>query len=179
MIILPCILCNTFLNLFGKKNWQENLPSSQPSEGRCQKGDITMTSRECLVVPRTYSLRDQQGFIHARGSYFCTHASLTRSSQHLVENDPSLKQIIPYVVLMHAERVFLVKRLPAQSEQRLAGMYSIGIGGHINKDDAADETQAGESDAAESFHSVLVEGMNREIREEVFVGEDPNCRSQD
>ena len=45
--------------------------------------------------------------------------------------------------------------------------------GHINKDDAADETQAGESDAAESFHSVLVEGMNREIREEVFVGEDP------
>lgn len=49
-----------------------------------------------------------------------------------VEADPSLKQIIPYVVLFNAQSIFCVQRLPAQSESRLHGLLSVGIGGHIN-----------------------------------------------
>ena len=91
-----------------------------------------MTDERVLVVPRDtiFPGETQQGFISRDVDSYLhrMQASYTFKARHLVENDPSLKQIIPYVVLMHAERVFLVKRLPAQSEQRLAGMYSIGSG---------------------------------------------------
>ena len=74
-----------------------------------------------------------------------------------VEDDPGLKQIIPYVVLRHRDRVFLVKRTRGGSEERLLEKFSIGIGGHINPEDvgdAADPVQA---------------GMRRELEEEVQV----------
>ena len=137
-----------------------------------------MTDERVLVVQRDaiFPAETPQWFI-SRGIdvYFQRmQASYTFRSRRLVENDPSLKQIIPYVVFMHEDRVFLVKRLPAQSEQRLAGMFSIGIGGHINKGDATGEYLPSGCETPESFHSVLAEGMNREIREEVFVGEDPD-----
>lgn len=136
-----------------------------------------MTNERVLVVQRDAVFPDEtpQGFISRDVDSYLRRmqTSYTFRARSLVENDPSLKQIIPYVVFMHADRVFLVKRLPAQSEQRLAGMYSIGIGGHINRDDAADELVARECGSGESFYSLLVEGMNREIREEVFVGEEP------
>ena len=136
-----------------------------------------MTDERVLVVSRNtvFPAQTQQGFISDDvGAYLHRmQASYAFKARRLVENDPSLKQIIPYVVFMHEDRVFLVKRLPAQSEQRLAGMFSIGIGGHINKGDATGENHTIGSDTAESFHSVLVEGMNREIREEVFVREEP------
>ena len=74
-----------------------------------------------------------------------------------VEDDPGLKQIIPYVVLRHGDRVFLVKRTRGGSEERLREKFSLGIGGHINPEDvgdAADPVQA---------------GMRRELEEEVQV----------
>ena len=74
-----------------------------------------------------------------------------------VENDSSLKQIIPYVVLRHEDRVFLVKRTHAGSEARLREKYSIGIGGHINPGDVGDATDPVEA------------GMRRELTEEVDV----------
>jgi len=53
------------------------------------------------------------------------------------ENDPSWKQVIPYVVLRDGERIFLMRRTRAGGDERLHDRYSIGIGGHINPDDGS------------------------------------------
>ena len=52
------------------------------------------------------------------------------------ESDPSWKQIIPYVLLRDGERIFLMRRTNAGGDERLHDRYSIGIGGHINPQDA-------------------------------------------
>lgn len=71
------------------------------------------------------------------------------------ENDPSHKQIIPYVVICRGDEVFVTRRLNKGGEKRLHGLLSIGVGGHINP----------ESDGCGS--DVLKRGMEREIEEEV------------
>ncbi|MEG1686418.1 MAG: hypothetical protein RR276_00900, partial [Angelakisella sp.] len=48
------------------------------------------------------------------------------------ENDPTRKQIIPYVVLCRGSEVFATRRLNKGGEARLHGLLSLGIGGHIN-----------------------------------------------
>jgi predicted NUDIX family phosphoesterase len=52
-----------------------------------------------------------------------------------IEEDPSLKQIIPYVVFRHQNRYLLMQRRGSHSEQRLANLYSLGIGGHLCEED--------------------------------------------
>src|SRR5437763_16940392 len=48
----------------------------------------------------------------------------------LAEEDPSHKQIIPYVLLVHGDKVFYYVRGKRAGEQRLVAKGSIGIGGH-------------------------------------------------
>jgi predicted NUDIX family phosphoesterase len=52
------------------------------------------------------------------------------------EQDPSWKQVIPYVVLRDSDAIFLMRRTRAGGDERLHDRYSIGIGGHVNPDDA-------------------------------------------
>ena len=73
------------------------------------------------------------------------------------EEDPSYKQIIPYVVLTQKGRVFSTRRLNKGGESRLHGKLSIGIGGHINPVDETDR------------RSVLMKGLERELEEEVYI----------
>jgi predicted NUDIX family phosphoesterase len=71
------------------------------------------------------------------------------------EDDPSFKQLIPYVVLRHGERLFHYRRGRGGAEARLRARRSVGIGGHISADaDAA---------AADPYRA----GMQRELAEEV------------
>ena len=51
------------------------------------------------------------------------------------ETNPELKQIIPYVVLVHQGRVLHYVRGKKAGEQRLVSKGSIGIGGHMNDED--------------------------------------------
>ncbi len=53
----------------------------------------------------------------------------------IMETDPRYKQIIPYLVFRHKDRYFLMQRKAEASEQRLKSKYSLGIGGHIRKED--------------------------------------------
>ena len=53
----------------------------------------------------------------------------------LMETDERYKQIIPYLVFTHGNKLFLMQRSPKASESRLANKYSLGIGGHVNKED--------------------------------------------
>jgi predicted NUDIX family phosphoesterase len=51
------------------------------------------------------------------------------------ETNPDLKQIIPYVLLVHGGRVLHYVRGKKAGEQRLVAKGSIGIGGHMNDHD--------------------------------------------
>ena len=52
-----------------------------------------------------------------------------------MEQDPSFKQVIPYLVLRDGSRYFLMQRTNAGGDPRLHGRYSIGVGGHLNPGD--------------------------------------------
>jgi predicted NUDIX family phosphoesterase len=53
-----------------------------------------------------------------------------------VEDDPSYKQIIPYVVFRCRAMVFCYTRGPSQGEARLHRLRSLGVGGHVAEADA-------------------------------------------
>lgn len=73
----------------------------------------------------------------------------------IAEESPQYKQIIPYVVIRHADRFYLLQRTKKQTESRLHLKYSIGIGGHINPDTPD-----------------LIDGLQKELEEEVAVDGD-------
>jgi predicted NUDIX family phosphoesterase len=56
------------------------------------------------------------------------------------ETRPEWKQLIPYCVLRRPEQVFCVQRKKAQTEARLHNLLSIGIGGHVNPQGIAPES---------------------------------------
>jgi predicted NUDIX family phosphoesterase len=51
------------------------------------------------------------------------------------ENDPTWKQLIPYLLLRDGERIFLMRRTKAGGDNRLHDRYTIGVGGHVNPED--------------------------------------------
>lgn len=75
------------------------------------------------------------------------------------ETDPSLKQIIPYVVFWSGSRVFAYTRGKSQGESRLHSLRSLGVGGHVAEEDAAGGC------TAEAYEMAL----QRELDEEVKV----------
>jgi predicted NUDIX family phosphoesterase len=76
------------------------------------------------------------------------------------ETNPALKQIIPYVLLVHAGRVFHYVRGKKSGEQRLVAKGSIGIGGHMN--DGDEHLFALDRDAYDA-------AVQREVAEEIFL----------
>jgi predicted NUDIX family phosphoesterase len=78
----------------------------------------------------------------------------------LAEKDPSHKQIIPYVLLAHGNRVLFYVRGKKAGEQRLVAKGSIGIGGHMNE---SDESLFALDEAAYRV------GVEREVAEEIRI----------
>ncbi len=60
------------------------------------------------------------------------HEFLPRS---LMETDPNYKQVIPYIIFKHKDTFFLMQRRSNATEQRLKNKMSLGIGGHVRKED--------------------------------------------
>jgi len=77
-----------------------------------------------------------------------------------VEDDPSFKQIIPYVVFRSGDSIFTYRRGKTQGEARLHRLRSLGVGGHVAEEDAEGR---GTLDAYES-------ALRRELDEEVEIG---------
>jgi predicted NUDIX family phosphoesterase len=73
------------------------------------------------------------------------------------ENDPSYKQLIPYVVLRCGDQVFHYTRGQAGTEVRLRALRSIGVGGHICREDG--------NLSADAYRA----GMRREVEEEIHL----------
>src|SRR6266403_5937383 len=76
------------------------------------------------------------------------------------EKDPSHKQIIPYALLTHGDKVLHYVRGKRAGEQRLVAKGSIGIGGHMNESD--------ESLFALDEQAYRV-GVEREVNEEIKI----------
>jgi predicted NUDIX family phosphoesterase len=75
------------------------------------------------------------------------------------EQDPGFKQLIPYVVIRDADRVFLMQRTDAGGDPRLHGRASIGVGGHLNPVDEGEDA--------------LLTGLRREWAEELVTDWEP------
>jgi predicted NUDIX family phosphoesterase len=81
-----------------------------------------------------------------------------------MEDDPSFKQLIPYVLFRWSDaagvvHLFEYLRGGGSGERRLRAKRSVGVGGHISTLDAA----------AGHMEHVYREGMHRELKEEVII----------
>src|SRR6266436_6504152 len=76
------------------------------------------------------------------------------------EKDPTHKQIIPYALLTHGDKVLHYVRGKKAGEQRLVAKGSIGIGGHMNE---SDESLFALDEAAYRA------GVEREVGEEIAI----------
>jgi len=118
-----------------------------------------------LVIRR--SLFDQLGSFHGLNfepeKYLA--ALLSRGNNFFsprvqAENDPTYKQIIPYVLLAFKNKILYYVRGKKAGEQRLVAKGSVGIGGHMNETDeslfALDE---------QAYRA----GVKREVNEEIKI----------
>jgi predicted NUDIX family phosphoesterase len=117
-------------------------------------------AEQVLVVPARilHEAGLFQGFSRRTGHYLprlLDPANLSYRRRDQVEDDPGYKQIIPYVVLKWRDQLFNYVRGKRASETRLQALRSIGVGGHINPDDA------------NLFDSPYRQAMLREVAEEV------------
>jgi len=83
----------------------------------------------------------------------------------LMEVDFDYKQIIPYLVFNYEDKYFLMQRKAKASEKRLRSKYTLGIGGHIRKDDIKNSDIS--SWANREFHEEVDYSGNCEVE---FIG---------
>jgi predicted NUDIX family phosphoesterase len=89
------------------------------------------------------------------------------------EEDPTHKQVIPYVVVRDGRRVFLMERTDAGGDARLHRKASIGVGGHLNPvDEGEDPLLAG---LAREWEEELVTGWQAEFRLVGMLNDDDNA----
>jgi predicted NUDIX family phosphoesterase len=112
-----------------------------------------------------------QGFSADVGRYLpAVFERLGARERGPAEEDPSFKQLIPYVVFVSGKQVFRYVRGKRGSEARLHELHSIGVGGHIEATDVSlfgDTPGAGGRAAPQEYDL----GMRREIAEEVILPE--------
>jgi predicted NUDIX family phosphoesterase len=94
---------------------------------------------------------------HNRGRTLYSYADRDEA-----EADPSVKQVIPYVVIWRGREVFVYRRTKKGGEGRLHGKWSLGVGGHINPEDAVGD---------DPYRA----GFLRELSEEVLIEPRPEA----
>lgn len=128
-----------------------------------------------LVVPtsRFHDLGHFQGFSADTARYLpalLDGDDLAYRPRGEMEQDPSFKQLIPYVIFRYVDaagvtHLFQYTRGGGQGEKRLHAKRSVGVGGHIS---TLDYEATSSTDSA-THHDVYREGMLRELAEEVIV----------
>jgi predicted NUDIX family phosphoesterase len=133
-----------------------------------------------LVVPRRELFRDcyPQGLVvfGEQGLRGVDFEDRVRQHGYFVqrdhaEHDPDLKQVIPYTLVVRAGEVLLLRRLARGGESRLHDKLSIGVGGHINPQDA-EQPQPQPSGRAGHMAGALEAGTRRELEEELHIESD-------
>ena len=87
-----------------------------------------------------------------------------------LEDDPSWKQLVSYTMFVSERRVFVMRRLEGQSEARLRGLLSIGVGGHMNPAFSVD--WPGKRRISD-LKALVAANTARETREEVSLAGNP------
>lgn len=82
------------------------------------------------------------------------------------ENDPTSRQIIPYVVLRSGNKYWVYDRTTSGGEERLHGLSSLGWGGHINPEDYMGPSSENEK-YIDSVLDAVYNCAQREICEEL------------
>ena len=120
---------------------------------------------QVLVVPRALfeELGAFQGAVVGGADYLA--AFLDADHQQFLprpeaEEDPSFKQLIPYVLFHHEGRYLHYYRGKAGGEARLHAKGSIGVGGHINPIDQQPSLLG-----AQTYQA----GVERELAEELVI----------
>jgi len=135
---------------------------------------VAQVQTECVLVVPTelfHRLGHFQGFSSDVDRYLGELLNPRHTSyrpRQEVEQDPSFKQLIPYVIFRYQDsrgRVFVFQytRGKGQGEGRLHSKKSVGIGGHISLDDCPSTRSSQHASAA------YQEGMRRELAEEVAI----------
>lgn len=129
----------------------------------------SVAEEHVLVLPthEFHALGHFQGFSPDLDTYLPALLESTQLSYRprgQMEQDPSFKQLIPYMVFRYTgadgvPQLFQYTRGGGQGEKRLHAKRSVGIGGHISTDDAEAGTIA----------DVYRVGMQRELAEEVIL----------
>jgi predicted NUDIX family phosphoesterase len=108
------------------------------------------------------------GFNHMMIQQFLAQAqrSLVVSRRAELEGDESFGQLLPYVVLYSKDpegklRYFTYQRGKGVGESRLAGNFSIGIGGHVDLEDVQSKN------SVVDVLGTINNAMAREIEEEI------------
>lgn len=127
-----------------------------------------MSSEEqILVVPTRlfHELGCFQGFSDRVEHYLpglLNESNTEYRPRSLMEQDPTFKQLIPYVVFRFRAadgqcHYFHYTRGSGQGEQRLHAKKSVGVGGHISLEDT-------------QHPDAYMAGMQRELSEEIHIG---------
>jgi predicted NUDIX family phosphoesterase len=93
---------------------------------------ILVVKRDLLFVTKSWhglNVEDNSSI----ESTITTHQEFLPRS--LMEQDPTYKQIIPYVIYHYNGTYFVMQRTSNASEQRLKNKFSLGIGGHVRMED--------------------------------------------
>jgi predicted NUDIX family phosphoesterase len=155
----------------------------------------TVATERVLVVPTPlfHSLGYFQGFSTEVSKYLprlLEGDQIEYLPRGRMEEDPSFKQLIPYVLFRWTDdrgtiHVFQYQRGGGMGEARLHAKFSVGLGGHISSDDVENSmiTQPGTAHPSTArkggagatpsppHHArhVYREGMQRELAEEVAI----------
>jgi predicted NUDIX family phosphoesterase len=122
-----------------------------------------------LVTP------NKQGIHYATGDYFHLQLDGSRGwedevmreatfvERWLAEEDPSVLQLIPYVMLISQDKKIFSYARKGGGEKGLEGKRSVGVGGHINTLDKVLDSQENVS------WETVQEAAAREVSEEVYI----------
>ena len=90
----------------------------------------------------------------------------------IMEQDQTYKQIIPYLVFTYNNKYFVMQRKDTSSEQRLKNKLTLGIGGHIRKEDMANSSLF--DWARREFHEEVSYRGNLHIKQLGVINDDSN-----
>lgn len=96
-----------------------------------------------LVLKRSALFPENSAWHGLRSVDYASYTDLIQEHKEfhprsLMEQDPTFKQIIPYLIFKFEDRYFVMQRQAKASEARLQNKFSLGIGGHINEVDLVD-----------------------------------------
>lgn len=134
-------------------------------------------SEQVLGVPR--SVLDDTGSFQGFTLMHPRYESLFRAENQEfrprdeVEEDPTFKQLIPYIIFKRGHLIMSYYRSKLNGETRLRGNRSIGIGGHINPEDDQEHKYPELLNRPDYLSDVYVNGMLREIDEELKFNVQP------